>query len=296
MLHETCLNIKGLGLVSLESYFDGLLTQEHAELSLVQKQQQRVTQREQEIKKYVKELDSVGLYSERRINYADQLEIIANQITKLERDIESLMEDLDALKELDAKMSETKKGHDESKEAAAQVRALPGLYEQVEEFQAQIQAGDESLVLLREELAILKGSDVLLKETEDELATLNDPRSRSKAQQNVVEQEGIFTRQLQAEEQRLQETRQQIAVFDTQLAQYSELDTVLNQQEAIRISSHNGHQNYLRNEDAARLLPEREHAYRQQLEIAIHRRWNACKPHHKPFTMPMPPLTKANCS
>ena len=124
------------------------------------------------------------------------------------------------------------------------------------------------MVLLREELATLKGSDVLLKETEDELATLNDPRSRSKAQQNVVEQEGIFTRQLQAEEQRLQETRQQIAVFDTQLAQYSELDTALNQQEAIRISSHDGHQNYLRNEDAARLLPEREHAYRQQLEIA----------------------------
>ncbi len=268
LLHETCLNIKGLGLVSLESYFDGLLTQEHAELALVQQQQQRVTQREQEIKKYVKELDSVGLYSERRINYADQLEIIANQITRLERDIESLMEDLDALKELDAKMSETKKLHDESKEAAAQVRALPGLYEQVEEFQTQIQAGDESLILLREELATLKGSDVLLKETEDELATLNDPRSRSKAQQNVVEQEGIFTRQLQAEEQRLQETRQQIAVFDTQLAQYSELDTALNQQEAIRISSHDGHQNYLRNEDAARLLPEREHAYRQQSQIA----------------------------
>ena len=131
LLHETCLNIKGLGLVSLESYFDGLLTQEHAELALVQQQQQRVTQREQEIKKYVKELDSVGLYSERRINYADQLEILANQITRLERDIESLMEDLNALKELDAKMSETKRLHDESKDAAAQVRALPGLYEQV---------------------------------------------------------------------------------------------------------------------------------------------------------------------
>jgi len=268
LLHETCLNIKGLGLVSLESYFDGLLTKEHAELDSVVQQQYSVTQREQEIKKYVEALDKLGLYIERRDNHKEQLQSIAFHITSLERDIEGLAEDLDALKALDAKMSETKKSYDESKDAGKQVRDLPGLYKQVQQYQAQVQAGDATLIELREELATLKGSDVLLKQTENELATLNDPRSRSKAQQNVVEQEGTFTRQLQAEEQRLQETQQQIHLLDTQLAQYSDLDTLLNQQEAIRISSHNGYQNYLKNEDAARLLPERERAYQQQLQIA----------------------------
>ncbi len=268
LLHETCLNIKGRGLVSLESYFDSLLTVEHAELETVLQQQQQVTQREQEIKKYIEALDKLGLYTERRDNHVEQLQSIAIQITRFERDVEGLTEELDALKTLDQKMSEAKKGYDESKDADKQVRDLPGFYKQVQQYQEQIQAGDIALIELRQELAGLKGSDVLLKQTEDELSALNDPRSRSKAQQNVVEQEGNFIKQLQAEEQRLQETQQQISLLSTQLAYYADLDNSLQQQEAIRLSSFNGYQSYLKSEDAARLLPEREQAYQHQLQIA----------------------------
>ena len=268
LLHETCLNIKGRGLVSLESYFDGLLTTEHAELESVLQRQQSVSQREQDIKKYVKDLDTLGVHVERRDNAADQLQNIAFQITKLERDIESLTAEMNALAGLDTKMSELKKGYEESKDADNQVRSLPGLYEQVQSYQEQIQDIDARLVELRQELTELKGSESLLKQTNDELATLNDPRSRSKAQQNVVEQEGTFIRQLQVEEQRLQEVQQQMHLLDTQLMQYADLDNLLQQQEAIRLSSLHGHQNYLRNEDAARLLPEREQTYQQQLQLA----------------------------
>ncbi|GAC1435828.1 MAG: SMC family ATPase [Ktedonobacteraceae bacterium] len=268
LLHETCLNIKGRGLVSLESYFDGLLTTEHAELESVLQRQQAVTQREQQIKKYVEGLDELGLYIERRDIYGEQLKSIALQITKLERDIESLTEELDMLSGLDQRMSEAKKGYDESKDAGKQVRDLPGLYKQVQQYQEQIQAGDATLIELRQELTELKGSEGLLKQTNDELAILNDPRSRSKAQQNVVEQEGNFSRQLQVEEQRLQETQLQMQLLDTQLAQYADLDRLLQQQEALRLSSLNGYQNYLKNEDVARLLPEREQAYQHQLQIA----------------------------
>ena len=270
LLHTTCLNIKGLGMVSLESYFDGLLTTEHAELDVVHQKQQGVSQREQEIKKYVEGLDKLGQYTERRDIYRDQLQNIVPPIHMLEDDIESLTQELDELKTLDVRMSEAKKGYEESKEASKQVRDLPGLYKQVQQYQAQIQAGEAALIELREELATLKGSDILLKQTESELAALNDPRSRSKAHQNVVEQEETFTRQLQAEEQHLQEALQQITLLNTQLVQYSDLDAALNQQEAIRISSYNGYQNYLRNQDVARLLPERDVAYQQQLQIVAH--------------------------
>ncbi|GAC1398728.1 MAG: hypothetical protein NVSMB49_07300 [Ktedonobacteraceae bacterium] len=268
LLHETCLNIKGRGLLSLESYFDSLLTVEHAELETVLQQQQHVTQHEQQIKKHVEALDKLGLYTERRDNHVEQLQSIAIQITRFEREIESLTEELDALKTLDQKMSEAKQGYDESKDADKQVRNLSGLYKQVQQYQEQIQAGDIALIELRQELAGLKGSDALLKQTEDELSALNDPRSHSRAQQNVVQQEGYFTQQLQAEEQRLQEVQQQIQLLDTQLTHYANLDSMLHQQEAIRLSSHNGYQNYLKNEDVARLLPERERAYQQQLQIA----------------------------
>ena len=264
LLHETCLNIKGRGMVSLESYFDGLLTTEHAELASVLQQQQHVTQREQEIKKYVEGLDKIGLFIERRDNHVDQLQSIAFHITKIERDIESLTAELDMLAGIDARMSEAKQGYDESKDADKQVRNLPGLYKQVQQFQEQIQAGDATLIVLRQELTELKGSESLLKQTNDELAILNDPRSRSKAQQNMVEQEASFIQQLQVEEQRLQETLQRMQLLDTQLLQFADLDTLLQQQEAIRLSSLNGYQNYLKNEDVARLLPEREQVYQHQ--------------------------------
>jgi len=169
---------------------------------------------------------------------------------------------------LDSRMSEAKKGYDESEDASKQVRDLPGLYKQVQQYQEQIQAGEATLIELRQELTELKGSDALLKQTNGELAMLNDPRSRSKAQQNVVEQEASFVRQLQLEEQHLQATQQQMYLFDTQLAQFADLDNLLQQQEAIRLSSLNGYQNYLKNEDVARLLPAREQAYQQQLRIA----------------------------
>ncbi len=268
LLHETCRNIQGRGLVSLESYFDGLLTTEHAELASVVQQQQNVTEREQQIKKYVEGLDKLGLYIERRDIYVEQLQNIAFQITKLERDIESLTEDLDILAGLDARMSETRKSYDESKDASKQVSDLPGLYKQVQQYQEQIQAGDATLTELRQELTELKGSESLLKQTQNELAGLNDPRSRSKAQQNVIEQEGNFMRQLQIEEQHLQDVQQQMHLLDTQLVQYADLDNLLQQQGVLRLSSLNGYQNYLKNEDVARLLPEREQAYQHQLQIA----------------------------
>ncbi len=268
LLHETCLNIKGRGLISLESYFDGLLKQEHSELDNIVEQQQRVTQREGEIQKYVEGLGKLGLLIERRDTSAELLQSLAFRITRLEREIDGLTQEINELTGLDARMNEAQHAYDVSKDAGKQVRELLGLYKQVQQYQEQIQAGDVRLVELRQELAELKGSDGLLKGTEDELAALNDPRSQSKAQQNIVEQEGSFLKQLQEEEQRLQEIQQHIAQIDMRLAQFTDLDNGLQQQEAIRMSSLNGYQNYLKNVDVAHFLPQREQEYRQHLQTA----------------------------
>lgn len=268
LLHETCLNIKGLGMVSLESYFDNLLTKEHAELDTVLQQKQSIIQREQQIEKYVEWLGKLALYTERRESYKEHLQPVVEEIARLEADITELTQELSTLATLDTTMSAARKSYDESKEADKQVRELPGLYEQVKSFTEQIEKGDADLNDLRQQLAELKGSDLLLKQTETELLTLNDPRSRSKTQQHIVEQESLFTKQLYDEEQRLAQTQEQIVLLDTQLAQYNELDNLITQQEAKRLSSQSGYQNYLKNEDAARQLPERERVYRQQLRKA----------------------------
>ncbi len=272
LLHESCLNIKGRGQVSLEAYFSGLLTTEQQELAMVEVQQAGVTQREKQIEKYVEWLSQVGLYSERRESYNEQIESATRSIKQLERDVETILGELDALKAVEEALHDARKSYDESKKADEQVRELPGLCTQILVYKEQIQKGEADLEVLRARLAGLKGSDVLLKQTEDALTTLKDPRSQSRAQQHVIGQEGTFIEALQAQGQRLQVTVQQMQVLNGKLAQYAELDNALMQQEAVRLSSQHGHQNYLRNEDIARLLPEREHVYsrqRQQTEQAL---------------------------
>ncbi len=265
LLHETCLNIKGRGIVSLESYFDGLLTEEHARLAVVQQEQEAVIKREQQIEKYVEWLSKLGQWTDRRDSQAEQLQRIAIDITKLERDTASLAQDLDDLKLVEQQIGEAKKAYAESKDADLKVRELPGLYKQVKQFEEQIQKGEADLDNLRQEIAGLKGSEALLKQVEADIAALNDPRSQSRAQQAVVEKAGYFEQQLQGEQQRWQETQQQLQVLAEQLSIFAALDDDINQQEAIRLSSYEGYQNYLKNEETARLLPERERTYQQQL-------------------------------
>jgi exonuclease SbcC len=268
LLHQRCLNIERLGMVSLESYFDTQLMKEHTELESVLQQKQSVIQREQQIEKYVENLGKLAMFTDKRESYKEHLQPIVDEIAEFENDIKQLMQELTELANLDSAISTTRKNHEESKIAVEQVGKLPGLYEQVQSYKEQIEKGGTTLDELRQELAELKGSDTLLKQTEAELLALNDPRSRSKAQQHIVEQEGLYTEKLHGEEQRLAQVQEQIAQLDTQLAVYNELDSAITQQEARRLSSQSGYQNYLKNEDVARQLPERERAYQQQLRKA----------------------------
>ncbi|HCI80141.1 MAG TPA: hypothetical protein DHW02_10680, partial [Ktedonobacter sp.] len=128
LLHEGCLNIRQRGIVSLESYFDNLLTEEHTQLATVRAEQAVVTQRTGEIKKYVEWLGKLGTYSERRDNYASELQRIAIDIARLEREITDLTEEVDALKQLPTLIEEAQQANQESKAASERVRGLSGLH------------------------------------------------------------------------------------------------------------------------------------------------------------------------
>src|SRR5205807_8503040 len=87
LLKETCLNIKQRGIVSLESYFDGLLSAEHAEVQRLRQQQTTISERMGQIKKYTDALNKIGQYIDRRDTLAEQLQRYAIEITRLERDV-----------------------------------------------------------------------------------------------------------------------------------------------------------------------------------------------------------------
>ena len=49
---------------------------------------------------------------------------------------------------------------------------------------------------------------------------------------------------------------------------YADLDVRIGEQEALRQQSSKGYQTYLKNEQTAKLLPEREQAYQKALRVA----------------------------
>ncbi len=265
LLHESCLNIKQRGLVSLEFYFEGLLKEEHSQLAGINQQQQTIMERIGQIKKYAEALNKLGLYIERRDTLAEQSQRIGIEIARLEQDGADLMQELEALRLVEPRMKEMEAAYNESKAADKKVRELAGLYKQVQQFQEQARQWEADLQERRQEAELLRGSDALLNHIRAELGNLNDPRSRHQTQLSIVAQESHFTQQLQAQQQQAEQTQQQIQALSEQLTAYNTLDEDIGYQEAISQQCQEGYQNYLQNENQARLLPEYERVYQQQL-------------------------------
>ena len=114
----------------------------------------------------------------------------------------------------------------------------------------------------------LSGSDRQLEQVKAELLQLNDPRGQKNAQHEIIKQEPMYQRQLQAREQELQEVEQQLQSVEQQLALYAQLDAQIGEQEALLQHTTNGYKTYLANEQNARLLPQREQAYQEIVQAS----------------------------
>ncbi len=268
LLHQPCLNIKQAGVVSLESYFDGQLTQEHALLTELNQQLVAVSERMSHIKKYADGLSKLGQFIERRDSHVERLRGVALDITRLEREVAELGNDLEELKHLDQLIAQAKSERDESEKADQQVRELEGLHKQTQHLLAQIEQYTTDQNERQRQADELSESEEKLKEVEQQLEALNDPRSQSKTQQAVIKQEAAFQQQLQAEQQKVQASEEQLRQLEQQLAHYVELDAQIGQQEAIIQQCGIRYSTYLKNIDTAKLLPERERAYQQALQKA----------------------------
>jgi DNA repair protein SbcC/Rad50 len=268
LLHQPCLNIKQIGIVSLESYFDGLLTQEHAQLAELSHQLAAVGERMSYVKKYADGLGKLGQFIERRDSHVERLQGVGLDMKRLEREIEEIGNDLEELKLLDQLIAQAKAERDESEKADQQVRELDGLRKQMLHFQAQVQQYTNDQNERQERANELSASEDQLKAVSQQLDALNDPRSQSKTQQAIIKQEATFQKQLLAEQQMVQEAEEQVRQLEEQLGRYAELDAHLGQQEAIQQQCVARYSTYLKNIDTAKLLPEREQTYQQALQKA----------------------------
>ncbi len=268
LLYEPCLNIKQKGMVSLESYFDALLTQEHKQLAELSHQLVAVDERMSHVKKYADGLSKLGQYIERRDNHVVRLQGVGLDIKRLEHEIEEIGNDLEELKLLDQLIAQAKSERDESEKADQQVRELDGLRKQMQHVQAQVQQYTTEQNECQERANELCKSEDELKELNQQLNALNDPYSQSMAQQAIIKQETTFQQQLQVEQQKLQEAKEQVRQLEQQLSLYAELDIHIGQQEAIQQQCGASYSTYLKNIDTAKLLPERKQVYQQALQKA----------------------------
>ena len=268
LLHEPCLNIQKKGIVSLESYFDQLLTQEHAQLESLNYQVLAISDRVSYARKYADGLSKLGQYIERRDNHVARLQGVGLDMKRLEHEIEELENELDELKHLDQLIVQTKTERDESEKADKQVRELDGLRKQMLHIQAQIQDYTAQQDDCQERANELRESEDELKKLNQKLAALNDPYSQSMAQQAIMKQEAVFQQQLQVELQKVEEVEEQERQLQQKLSRYADLDTYIIQQEAIQQQCEESYSTYLKNIDTAKLLPERTLIYNQALQKA----------------------------
>ena len=70
------------------------------------------------------------------------------------------------------------------------------------------------------------------------LDRLNDPRGETKAQHETIKQEPAYQQQLEAQQQALLETAQQLQVLERQLTEYAELDKRIFEKEAALHQRH----------------------------------------------------------
>jgi DNA repair protein SbcC/Rad50 len=268
LLHEPCMNIQKKGIVSLESYFDQLLTQEHEQLDSLNYQVLAIIDRVSYARKYADGLSKLGQYIERRDNLVARLQGVGLDIKRLEHEIEGLEKDLEELKHLDQLIAQAKTERDESEKADKQVRELDGLRKQRLHVQTQIQDYITQQNECQERANELRESEDELKQLNQQLTVLNDPYSQSMAQQAIMKQEAVFQQQLQVEQQKFEEVEEQERQLQQKLHRYANLDTYIIQQEAVQQQCEESYSTYLKNIDTAKLLPERTLIYNQAIQKA----------------------------
>ena len=261
LLHEPCQNIKVRGIASLEFYFDGELKRDQEALAVIGRQQATLTERMAPARRYADEFSKLGQYIERRDRFADQIKQTAQDILHLERETGSLREDLEALVLIDQEIAQAKAELEESQAADQQVRALDGMYQQEEQLRSSLTQIAEEMSERAQQADELRDSAQHLQQVEEQIKALNDPRSDSKAQQEIIKRDAHYRQQLQVEDEQGQQHEQQLQDLQRQLAQYSGLNAQIGQQEAVRVQCIAGYNTYLKNQDAARQLPERQRAY-----------------------------------
>lgn len=267
-LNEDCLNIRKHGVVNLDTYFDELLAQDHAQLVSLQEQRNITERQVQQWKPYADEIGKVEQYREQLEHATQNTQLLQQEIGDLEEEATRLNNDMLALKTIEQQINQASSAYTESKNADARVRESIGWHEQVTQRTMQIAQLESELNNLRQELDKFKDGKKVARQIKEELAGLQDPRRQLGIQQSIASHQQEYQQRMQTELMNMQGIDLKLSELEELLRVYQNLDREIAEQEQSLLRSAHGYQNYLQHERTAQALPEREQAYQQQVTVA----------------------------
>ncbi len=260
-LKEPCLNIRQKGLLSLETYFDGLIARDQAALAPLEAKEATLDQQVQDVrlkKSYVDRLDD---YEQALRDAQNQQEYLRQETQRHQARERELVTFLSAASKSAARLPEAQALLKRSDEGDKQVRALAGLLSKQESDQRYLDEQRQRLEQLRAERLELADAPAREAQAAKQLSALGDPRREYAKQEGIVALEPSARELLQRASRLASLADEALAGLEAQLAPYAGLDeriTRLNQQaEQSRL----GYQTYLAYEQMAGKTPERLRAH-----------------------------------
>jgi DNA repair protein SbcC/Rad50 len=274
-LREPCLNIREKGLLSLETYFDGLIARDQAALGPLEAKQADLEQQVQDLRTKKIYVDRLDEYEQSLREAQDRQDYLRQETKRLASRERELVASIGAASKSAQRLIEVQALLKQSDEADKQVRTLDGLFSQQKSLQRQLVEQIRKLEGLRAEQADLADAPAQELEAARQLSALGDPRREYAQQEFIAAQEQRLKETLNTESQAVARADEALAALQAQLAPYAGLDeriTRLNQQVE---QSRSGYEMYLAHEQMAGKAKGRQSAYDAALdaERQAHKRY-----------------------
>ncbi|GAB4157762.1 MAG: SMC family ATPase [Cyanobacteria bacterium J069] len=192
------------------------------------------------------------------------IELNADLLGEIQDILTDLAKQTDA-ETLRQQLQQAKKAIDTAYRQQAEIANLPARQTQQQRLQAELQQTQARLQQVQQGLTTEAATKERRSQLIHSLSELGDPRGRSQLLQKDLAQQPA----LQAQHDRLRASQQAaeaaIAMLETQLAEFAELEPQIEAQETLRQQHRAGYQRFLQSQNAAEQLP----SLQQQLQAAI---------------------------
>jgi exonuclease SbcC len=267
ILSERCLNIGEDQ--TLEDYFAGQFATNTAQLGVLEKERAGVSVAVREAREAERHLSRLESVRQQLTNERELLGAREASLKRLDEELAGLPPSGQTrLTELRMQMLGIDGELKDVRDAALRYAELQPLQQRLREIEQEGKRRKEERASVAAAADALAGLERDIKETEDKLRALNDPRGRAASLRRDAEQESALRAEVAGAGDALRALELQSGALAAELEQYSQLDARWTEARDERDRTLDAHREYLANESLAAALPAREDAWKRVEEEA----------------------------